>query len=250
MYNYTRREIFSSRYKFDKKFYKDFVALLDVLWFKSSIKLPKSKDREDTYLDTLEFYNMWRNFPAIIFKWEDQNSNTIIKVLFVNLNSANSLFSDDIYPSWHSESPQIYISWKDPLYVTQLFEFVKDYINTNNSWKWVSKLLYKISNLILITQWLAYWEIKTLTSNYWFESWWMFFIISLSCLIMIFIYHSHDTGLFIKEKETWYERFVNLLQRISHWDLKDNILIKMIINIFCIVIGGIILRLIWNWIYG
>lgn len=131
---FKRRTAFSSRLKFDAGAFNEIVRQLREAGFvKVEVKIPEHyKNFPEKTLSPEEFLNKHYNFVALILCAEKSDGSEGIKILFVNHSQTKSVFSDQTFPSSHSESPKYSIHAKDPVRLLGLGDFTRTLLETNS----------------------------------------------------------------------------------------------------------------------
>jgi hypothetical protein len=236
---FLKRKEFSQHYKFNREFLEKFVNDLRKAHFsKITVKLPHNliEDEQDE-IGIQGFLDRNRNYPSIILLARNENTEEIIKVLFVNI-SRKAFFKDDTFPSGHSESPELYIQSPDPARAYSLFGFFYDYLKKESLAKiffWWSVSIFLFIFLISEFFYLSGGQGGLLYQNFHVSIFYDIAVIIIS-YISFFKMFSYDGGLYIKEKE---HKYLYMIKRAIKGELRDNPLI----NLLVVVIGGIIVGL-------
>ena len=130
----SRKTLYPGRF-YDRFFLKEFLLCLQQSGYSDiKIKLPNNMKLPETELSIDEFIEKDRNYRSQIIVAKNGNNGDILKILIVNI-SEESFFTDDTFPSGHSEPSEIYVKSCDPLRanatVSFFYEYFKDKGKTN-----------------------------------------------------------------------------------------------------------------------
>jgi len=239
---FARRKTLTGRTTFDKNFLVAFKeklieANLDCI----SVKLPHNylKEGEENEIDIEEFINRGRNYPSIILKAVNKNSEEM-KILFVNISS-KAFFYDHTFPSGHSEPSEIYITTTDPVRTWGLFEYFYNYLkNSENKAGDVFYLIsFFLSLVVIVSEFSSLLSSKRLllTSKFGYPLIVDFAIIFFS-LFLIYKYYSSEKGIYLNERNKNIPQFLLLLLK---GEFRDNPMFNFIISIIASIIASLIL---------
>lgn len=130
----SRKTLYPGRC-YDKPFLNEIVLCLQHSGYSDiKIKLPNNMKLPETELSVDEFIEKDRNYRSQIIVAKNGDNGDILKILIVNI-SEQSFFTDDTFPSGHSEPSEIYVKSSDPLRanatVSFFYEFFKENGKTN-----------------------------------------------------------------------------------------------------------------------
>lgn len=122
----SRKTLYPGRY-YDTAFLKGFLVCLNQSGYSDiHILLPNNMKLAKTDLTIDEFIEKDRNYRSQIIVAKNIDNGDILKILIVNI-SEKSFFSDDTFPSGHSEPSEIYVKSNDPLRANATVSFFYEY---------------------------------------------------------------------------------------------------------------------------
>lgn len=126
----SRRALYPGRY-YDRFFLKELVLCLQQAGYSDiKIKLPNNMKLPETELSVDEFIEKERNYRSQIIVAKNGDNGDVLKILVVNI-SEQSFFTDDTFPSGHSEPSEIYVKSRDPLRANSTVSFFYEYFKEN-----------------------------------------------------------------------------------------------------------------------
>lgn len=148
----SRKTLYPGRY-YDRFFLRELVQSLQQSGYSDiKIKLPNNMKLLETELSVDEFIEKDRNYRSQIIVAKNGDNGDVLKILIVNI-SEQSFFTDDTFPSGHSEPSEIYVKSSDPLRanatVSFFYEFFKDKGKTNICSAPIINVLF-VSSIVMI----------------------------------------------------------------------------------------------------
>lgn len=126
----SRKTLYPGRY-YDSFFLKEFLLCLQQSGYSDIIiKLPNNMKLPETELTVDEFIEKDRNYRSQIIVAKNDDNGDVLKILIVNI-SEQSFFTDDTFPSGHSEPSEIYVKSSDPLRAKATVSFFYEYFKEN-----------------------------------------------------------------------------------------------------------------------
>jgi hypothetical protein len=240
---FSKRKALSTIHLWNKAFLVKLASDLSSCGFTNIIvKLPHNLvGREKSEIALQELLDRERNYPSAILVATNEQTQEIIKILFVNI-SRKAFFLDDTFPSGHSEPPELFVQSPDPARAYSLFNFFYEYLQREkSSYTYWNLLLGLFSILFICAEFLSL--IAGRRSMFQFIGKYgplIDIVGSLIALALLYRYFTAPRGLFVKERKD--VKVISYINMALKGELRDNPVVNILVSVITAIITALLLK--------